>query len=95
MNVYPFIAAEKAAAHHVATACALLEVSQSAYHQWSKHAPSARERSDGALRAQIVAIHEDSRETYGAPRVYLQLRRDGVVCGRRLHRFARFTRWST
>ena len=57
MNVYPFIAAEKAAAHHVATACALLEVSQSAYHQWSKHAPSARERSDGALRAQIVAIH--------------------------------------
>ena len=31
MNVYPFIAAEKAAAHHVATACALLEVSPSAY----------------------------------------------------------------
>ena len=83
MNVYPFIAAEKAAAHHVATACALLEVSQSAYYQWSKHAPSVRERSDGALKDQIVAIHKDSRETYGAPRVHLQLRRDGVVCGRR------------
>ncbi len=46
MNVYPFIAAEKAAAHHVTTACALLEVSQSAYYQWLRHIPSARERSD-------------------------------------------------
>ena len=83
MNVYPFIAAEKAAAHHVATACALLEVSQSAYYQWSKHVPSVRERSDGALSEQIVAIHTDSRETYGAPRVHRQLRRNGIVCGRR------------
>jgi len=70
MNVYPFIAAEKAAAHHVATACALLEVSTSAYYQWSQHVPSVRERSDGALSEQIVAIHTDSRETYGAPRVH-------------------------
>ena len=70
MNVYPFIAAEKAAAHHVTTACALLEVSQSAYYQWSQHVPSVRERSDGALSEQIVAIHTDSRETYGAPRVH-------------------------
>lgn len=30
MNIYPFIAAEKAAAHHIATACGLLEVSTSA-----------------------------------------------------------------
>ena len=83
MNVYPFIAAEKAAAHHVTTACALLEVSQSAYYQWSKHVPSVRERSDGDLSDQIVALHKDSRETYGAPRVYRQLRRNGIVCGRR------------
>ena len=87
MNVYPFIAAEKAAAHHVTTACALLEVSQSAYYQWSQHVPSVRERSDGALSEQIVAIHTDSRETYGAPRVHRQLRRNGIVCGR--HRVAR------
>ena len=87
MNVYPFIAAEKSAAHHVTTACALLEVSQSAYYQWSKHVSSVRERSDGALSEQIVAIHNDSRETYGAPRVHRQLRRNGIVCGR--HRVAR------
>jgi transposase InsO family protein len=87
MNVYPFIVAEKAAAHHVRKACVLLEVSQSAYHQWSKHAPSAREQRDGALGERIAAIHKDSRGTYGAPRVYHQLRRDGVVCGR--HRVAR------
>ena len=90
MNVYPFIAAEKAAAHHVTTACALLEVSTSAYYQWSRHVPSPRERSDAALGAQIERIHHDSRGTYGAPRVHAQLHRDGVCVGPR--RVARLMR---
>ena len=83
MNVYPFIAAEKAAAHHVATACALLEVSPSAYYQWSQHRPSGRERADRVLGDRIERIHRESRGTYGAPRVYHALRRAGVLCGRR------------
>lgn len=65
MNVYPFIAAERAAAHHVTTACALLEVSTSAYYQWSRHVPSARERRDAVLGERIERIHHDSRGTYG------------------------------
>ena len=83
MNLYPFIAAEKAAAHHVARACALLEVSTSAYYRWSQHIPSARERADRVLGDRIERIHEQSRGTYGAPRVHHELGRDGVGCGRR------------
>jgi len=83
MNVYPFIAAEQAAAHHVTTACALLEVSASAYYQWSQHIPSRRERADRVLGDRIERIHRDSRGTYGAPRVYHGLRHEGVLCGRR------------
>jgi transposase InsO family protein len=83
MNVYPFIAAEKAAAHHVAAACALLEVSTSAYYQWSQHIPSARERADRVLGDRIERIHRESRGTYGAPRVYHALRHAGILCGSR------------
>ena len=83
MNVYPFIAAEKAATHHVTTACALLEVSQSAYYHWSKHAPSARECADRVLGERIERIHRESRGTYGTPRVHRGLRHPGITCGRR------------
>lgn len=90
MNLYPFIAAEKAAAHHVATACALLEVSKSAYYQWSRDLPSARARADAELGERIERIHRDSRGTYGAPRVHAQLHRSGVGVGPR--RVARLMR---
>ena len=49
MNRYRFVAAEKVAAHGASQACAVLKVSRSAYYQWSKHAPSARERRDTEL----------------------------------------------
>jgi transposase InsO family protein len=83
MNLYPFIAAEKAAAHHVATACALLEVSTSAYYQWSQHLSSARERADRVLGEHIARIHRESRGTYGSPRVHRALQHAGLRCGRR------------
>ena len=90
MNVYPFVAAEKAAAHHVSTACALLEVSTSAYYQWSRHLPSARASADAVLGERIERIHRASRGTYGVPRVHAQLRHDGVCVGtRRVSRLMR------
>ena len=70
MNVYPFIEAEKAEQDgNVAMACVLLEVSRSAYYEWSKHVPSARDVSDAELGDKIVDIHTKSRRTYGAPRI--------------------------
>ncbi len=50
MSVYPFIEAEKAEqVGTVAKACELLEVSRSAFYDWSRHAPSRRQLDDDAL----------------------------------------------
>jgi putative transposase len=83
MSRYRFVAAEKAATHSASRACAVLEVSRSAYYAWSKQTPSERKRRDAELSERIACIHRESRGTYGAPRVHAVLRRDGVLCGRK------------
>jgi len=83
MSRYRFVAAEKAAARAVSRACAVLKVSRSAYYQWSSHLLSARARQDAVLDEQVSRIHQESRGTYGVPRIHQQLRRDGFACGRK------------
>jgi len=84
MNVYPFIEAEKAELDgNVAKACVLLEVYRSAYYEWSKHVPSARELSDAELGDKIVDIHAKSRRTYGAPRITTKLAESGICVGQK------------
>lgn len=84
MNVYPFIEAEKAEQDgNVATACVLLKVSRSAYYEWSKHIPSARDLSDADLGDKIVDIHTKSRGTYGAPRIITKLAQVGICVGQK------------
>ena len=83
MSRYRFIAAEKVAAQPVTQACAALEVSRSAYYQWSQHAPSQRAQADAALGERIASIHRESRGTYGSPRVQRQLADEGTSCGRK------------
>ena len=83
MKAQPFIEAEKAAGHNVAKACALLEVSKSAYYQRAKAIPSAREVSDTELLEKITAIHKESKGTYGAPRIHKELLHRHVACGKR------------
>jgi len=80
VTVYPFIEAEKASGHRIERPCALLEVSRSAYYEWKgkRGKPSARAESDASLGERIAGIYRQSRETYGAPRVLAQLRREGV-----------------
>jgi transposase InsO family protein len=80
---YRFVAAEKLAVQAVTRACAVLEVSRSAYYQWSKQTPSARAAKDIALGERIASIHAESRGTYGSPRVHRQLGREGWACGRK------------
>jgi transposase InsO family protein len=79
----PFIEAEKAAGHNVDKACDLLKVSKSAYYQRRKGVPSARQLSDAALLEQIIAIHKESKGTYGAPRIHKELLHRHVACGKR------------
>ncbi len=90
MNVFPFVEAEKAERHNVAKACELLEVSRSAFYEWSKHVPSPRQLADDELGERIEAVHKGSRGTYGWPRVHRQLRREGVcTSGKRVARIMR------
>ena len=89
MNVYPFIEAEQAEGN-VTKACALFEVSRSAYYQWHQHRPSARQLADAELGNRIQAIFEASRGTYGWPRVHQALRREGICAsGKRVARIMR------
>ena len=83
MKVHSFIEAEKAAGHNVTKACGLLEVSKSAYYERAKGVPSAREVSDAELLEKIIAIHKESKGTYGAPRVHKELLHRHVACGKR------------
>jgi len=55
-----------------------LEVSRSGYYRWLKRTESQRARSARQLTAQISQIHEQSRKRYGSPRVFHELRRQGV-----------------
>jgi transposase InsO family protein len=91
VSVFPFIEAEKAEQDgNVAKACELLEVSRSAYYEWSRHVPSRRRLDDDALGERIQAIYDESRGTYGWPRVHRALRREGVCASRK--RVARIMR---
>jgi putative transposase len=73
------------AEHPIRTLCQVMEVSPSGYYDWSQrqNAPNCRSRQDRALVQQIQAIHQNSRATYGSPRIQAQLRRAGQRHGRR------------
>jgi transposase InsO family protein len=59
--------------------CRVLGVSRSGWYAWhSRVRPTPRQVRDGELLKRIGAIHRDSRETYGSPRVHAQLVRDGL-----------------
>jgi transposase InsO family protein len=83
MKLDPFIEAEKTAGHRVTKTCGLFEVSRSAYYQRRNGSPSARQVGDAELTEQIKAIHDESKGTYGAPRVHKALGHLQVACGKR------------
>ena len=70
--------------------CQVLGVSRSGYYAWRSRRPSARQMANQALVEHIVAIHRQSRETYGSPRVYHELRDAGHGCS--VNRVARLMR---
>jgi transposase InsO family protein len=77
VNLYPFIEAENAGSGNVTRACALLKISRAAYYAHRAAEPSARERQDAELTTEIIAIHDESKGTYGTPRVHAELRARG------------------
>ena len=83
MNIYPFIEAERAGQHNVSRVCLLMSVSKSAFFQQRSAAPSAHQLRDDEIKALIIEIHDESRQTYGAPRIHAELKARGIHCGKK------------
>lgn len=58
--------------------CELVGVPRSSYYEWSSRPLSQHYLDDVDLAAEIFEIHQDSRRTYGAPRVAGQLHDNGA-----------------
>jgi len=69
--------------------CAALDVSRSGFYKWLSKTkePSDKQWEDAVLKMDIRQIHEDSRKTYGRPRLHVALRAKGRQCGK--HRLVR------
>ena len=86
---YPFVAAERAG-YPVRLLCRVVGVAVSGFYAWLRRGPSRRRADDQRLSARIGAAFEDSRRTYGSPRIHAELRARGVRVGRK--RVARLMR---
>ena len=67
----------------ISTMCRTLGVSRAGFYAWRDRAPSARSIADAALTTRIRAIHQASRQTYGAPRIHAELVDEGIRVGRK------------
>jgi len=77
---YLFVEREKAH-YSIVMLCRVLHVSCSGFYAGRKREPSARAREDAMLTDRIRSIHEQSRQTYGAPRIHAELADAGMRCG--------------
>lgn len=62
--------------------CAVMAVSRSGYHAWAGGRRSVREQRDTALRPKLRAAFDASRQTYGYPRLTVELREQGEPAGK-------------
>ena len=72
--------------------CRVLRVHRSGYYAWLKKPRSDRSIEDARLLPLIKDFHKKSGGAYGSPRIFLDLRDSGEICGR--HRVVRIMRQS-
>lgn len=77
-------------AHAVTRLCTVLGVSRSGYYAWRCRPTSARTRANARLLEQMQQLHQQTKERYGAVKLWRALLASGVACGR--HRVARLRR---
>ena len=63
--------------------CQVLKVSRSGYYNWLKNPISPRKIIDMKLKQKIIQIYQNSRKTYGSPRIYQKLLREGYHIGKK------------
>ena len=57
-----------------------MQVSRTGYYAWRGRKPSQRQLQNETLSDKIKVIFQESKETYGSPRIYEELKESGVVC---------------
>ena len=70
--------------------CRALNVSASGYYAWRDRRPGPRAEANARLLERIHTLHAQSRQAYGAVRLWQALCREGETCGR--HRVRRLRR---
>jgi putative transposase len=67
------------AAFPVRLMCRTLGLSPSGYYAWNERPPAARTRANEALLVTMRGIYAATKQSYGRPRMYAELRDDGVL----------------
>ncbi|MDH5587429.1 MAG: IS3 family transposase [Nitrospirota bacterium] len=67
--------------------CATLQVSRSGFYAWHERPESPRAQQNRHLLTQMQVLHQQTREAYGARKMWQLLKQQGHDCGR--HRVAR------
>jgi putative transposase len=70
--------------------CRHLAVSRGGFYSWCRRPESERSRQNRRLASRIKQVHEESRGTYGSPRVHAEMVAEGTPVGR--HRVAKLMR---
>jgi transposase InsO family protein len=79
---FEFIEAQKA--HFpVEFMCEQLEVSRSGFYAWRERPQSARQQQEQQLAEEVAQVHQESRGTYGSPRVHAEMRARGRKVSRK------------
>jgi putative transposase len=86
---YQFVAAYPAE-HRLTRLCQTLGVSRSGYYAWRRRPASPRTLANARLVRQMQQLHRQTKERYGAVKLWRALLASGVACGR--HRVARLRR---
>jgi putative transposase len=79
---FEFIDAQKAL-FPVEFMCEQLAVSRSGFYAWKERPESARQQQDEQLAEEVAQVHQESRGTYGSPRVHAEMRARGRKVSRK------------
>ena len=80
MTRYRWVTDRKAEGFPITMACEVAEVSRQAFYDWQQHAnsgPTEAEQVEAVLVDVMRGIHDDFDETYGSPRMAIELRNLG------------------
>ena len=70
--------------------CRVMAVCRGGFYAWRKRDKSARQVQNEILTEQIKTAHKESKETYGSPRIFAELKEAGIACSQK--RIARLMR---